>query len=63
MVGGFLDTKTKAPSCAKAYNCVSCLNKRHMMWAWISLFGVGLTDVYVRLCAMGNIHDFIFFTL
>jgi hypothetical protein len=61
MVGGFLDTKTKAPSCAKAYNCVTCLNKRHMMWAWISLFGVGLTDLYVRLCAMGKIHDFIFF--
>ena len=63
MIGGFLDTKTKAPSCAKAYNCVTCLNKRHMMWAWISLFGVGLTDVYVRLCAMGKIHDYIFFTL
>ena len=61
LAGGFLDTKTKSPGCAKAYNCVSCLNKRHMMWAWISLFGVGLTDVYVRLCAMGKIQDFVFF--
>jgi hypothetical protein len=61
LIGGFLDAKSKAPSCAKAYNCVSCLNKRHMVWAWVSLFWVGFTDVYVRLCAMGKIHDFIFF--
>lgn len=57
LIGGFLDSKSKAPSCAKAYNCVSCLNKKHMMWAWISLFWVGFTDVYVRLCAMGIWHD------
>jgi len=57
LVGGFLDSKSKAPSCAKTYNCVSCLNKRHMMWAWISLFWVGFTDLYVRLCSMGIWHD------
>jgi hypothetical protein len=61
LIGGFLDSKSKAPTCAKAYNCVSCLNTRHMMWAWISLFWVGFTDVYVRLCTSGTIHDFIFF--
>ena len=61
LVGGFLDAKSKAPSCAKAYNCVSCLNTRHMMWAWISLFWVGLADVYVRLCATGHLHDIVFF--
>ena len=48
---------SKAPTCGKAYNCVSCLNTRHMMWAWISLFWVGFTDVYVRLCATGVLHD------
>ena len=53
LIGGFLDSKSKAPTCAKAYNCVSCLNTRHMMWAWISLFWVGFTDVYIRLCATG----------
>ncbi len=36
-----------------AYDCVSCLNQQHMLWAWISLFWVGFTDVYIRLCAMG----------
>ena len=24
---------------------------------WCSLFSVALTDVYIRLCAMGVIHD------
>jgi hypothetical protein len=58
LVGGFLDSKSKAPTCAKAYNCVSCLNRRHMMWAWISLFWVGFTDFYIRMCATGHWHDF-----
>lgn len=61
LVGGFLDAKSKAPSCAKAYNCVSCLNTRHMLWAWVSLFWVGFTDLYIRLCATGTIHDIVFF--
>jgi hypothetical protein len=58
LVGGFLDSKSKAPSCAKTYNCVSCLNKRHMLWAWVSLFWVGFTDIYIRLCSSGVWHDF-----
>jgi hypothetical protein len=32
-----------------------------MLWAWLSLFWVGFADVYVRLCSMGKIHDFILF--
>jgi hypothetical protein len=28
-----------------------------MLFAWCSLFSVALTDVYIRLCAMGVIHD------
>ena len=63
LIGGFLDAKSKAPTCAKSYNCVSCLNKKHMMWAWISLFGVGLTDVYIRLCVTGHLSDHVFFIL
>jgi hypothetical protein len=63
LVGGFLDAPSKAPACAKAYACVSCLNSRHMIWAWFSLFGVGFTDLYIRLCAMGIWHDFRIFTL
>jgi hypothetical protein len=59
LIGGFLDSPSKVPVCLKSYACVSCLNRRHMMWAWISLFWVGFTDVYVRLCAAGVWHDFI----
>ncbi|HZT21988.1 MAG TPA: succinate dehydrogenase [Verrucomicrobiae bacterium] len=57
LIGGFLDEPSKKPLCARSWACVSCLNRRHMMWAWISLFWVGFTDVYVRLCAMGVWHD------
>jgi hypothetical protein len=29
-----------------------------MKWAWVSLFWVGFTDLYIRLCAMGTWSDF-----
>ena len=35
----------------------SACNRKHMNWAWFSLFSVLLTDVYIRLCAMGVITD------
>jgi hypothetical protein len=38
---------------ASCYNCVSALNRRHMNWAWTSLFGVMFADLYVRMCSMG----------
>jgi len=57
LIGGFLDQPSKAPICRKGYNCVSCLNRRHMLWAWMSLFWVGFTDLYVRLCSMGIWSD------
>ena len=49
---------SRAPACAKGYACVSCLNRRHMLWAWLSLFWVGFADVYIRLCAMDKISRF-----
>lgn len=58
LVGGFLDQLSESKACNRAYTCVSCLNRRHMMWAWFSLFWVGFTDLYVRLCSMGIWHDF-----
>lgn len=36
---------------------LSWLNERHMLWAWLSLFSVGLTDFYIRLVSMGRIQD------
>ena len=57
LAGGFLDQFSRAPKCQKAYNCVSCFNRRHMLWAWLSLFSVMFADVYVRLCSMGIWKD------
>jgi hypothetical protein len=58
LVGGFLDQISRAPVRQKTYNCVSCLNRRHMLWAWMSLFWVGFSDLYVRMCSMGIWTDF-----
>ena len=41
-----------------AWKGVSSLNGKHMLFAWLSLFTVGLTDLYIRLVASGVIHDF-----
>jgi hypothetical protein len=57
LVGGFLDQLSRAPARKKTYDCVSCLNRGHQRWAWLSLFWVAFTDVYIRLCAMGLWHD------
>ena len=57
LVGGGIDQLSQAPLCQKTYRCVSCFNRRHMFWAWLSLFWVAFSDLYVRLCAMGVWHD------
>lgn len=36
---------------------ISKLNCKHMLSAWVSLFWVGFSDLYVRLCSMGVITD------
>ncbi|MEX2672989.1 MAG: hypothetical protein WD294_12865 [Phycisphaeraceae bacterium] len=53
LVGGKCDSVSNAPMGKKTYDCVSCLNSRHMLFAWMSLFWVGFADFYVRMCAMG----------
>ncbi len=40
-----------------AWRGISVLNERHMLFAWMSLFGVGLADFYVRLVSSGAIQD------
>src|SRR6202162_1559487 len=57
LIGGFRDQLSRATSSFQTYRCVTCLNARHMMWGWMSLFWVGFTDLYVRLCSMGIWHD------
>ncbi len=58
LVGGYLDRLSGAPARRTAYDCVSCLNRGHMRWAWFSLVGVAFTDFYIRMCSMGIWHDF-----
>jgi len=50
---GRLNQLSNKPVRRTSYSCVSCLNRRHMLFAWLSLFWVGFSDVYVRLCSMG----------
>src|SRR5204863_353357 len=57
LVGGYLDRLSGAPVRKKTYDCVSCLNRGHMRWAWLSLVWVAFSDVFIRLCAMGIWHD------
>ena len=60
LLGGKLDCF----SCAtlgkprhSAWRGLSSLNQHHMLFAWTSLFSVGLADFYVRLVASGAIRD------
>lgn len=57
LLGGCRDELSKAPARHSTYKCVSCLNRRHMVFAWMSLFSVMFADLYVRLCAMGIWSD------
>jgi len=58
LVGGFKDRLSNAPVQRKIYHCASCLNRRHMNWAWFSLFSVAFADIYVRLVSMGIWTDY-----
>jgi hypothetical protein len=60
LVGGNVDCF----SCAALGNAryrfwkgASALNRRHMLWAWTSLFMVGFADFYVWMVASGRITD------
>jgi hypothetical protein len=58
LVGGRCDVLSDKPVQQTAYKCVGALNKRHMLFAWMSLFWVGFSDLYVRLCSMGVWTDY-----
>jgi hypothetical protein len=57
LVGGRLTQISKRPVQYRAYTACSAFNRRHMLFAWLSLFGVAFADLYVRLCSMGVWHD------
>ncbi|MDX1611267.1 MAG: succinate dehydrogenase [Candidatus Thermoplasmatota archaeon] len=65
LIGGKFDCMTcpagegdrKERTGYKGWKIVTWFNERHMLWAWLSLFWVGFTDLYVRLVSMGIIAD------
>ena len=57
LVGGGLDRFSGRPARTAIYDAACSFNCRHNRWAWASLFGVALADLYVRLCSMGVLTD------
>ena len=60
LVGGSVNSFSTAPAGQLRYKLwkgVTVINERHALFAWISLFVVGLTDFYVRCVASGAIQD------
>jgi hypothetical protein len=60
-VGGRLRNFSKHPIRYKAWTLVSKLNHYHQNFAWVSLIGVALADVYVREVATHAITNWYFF--
>ena len=60
LVGGGMDCMSCGENTSRygAWKRVTWLNVRHQSFAWMSLFWVGFTDVYVRLVSSGVITDF-----
>jgi hypothetical protein len=64
MIGGGVNSySTAALGAARhgLWKLVTSLNERHMAFAWMSLFSVALTDLYIRTVASGGITDVRFF--
>jgi hypothetical protein len=57
LCGGSVDVFSRAPGRFGLWRFITRLNERHAMFAWLSLFSVGLTDLYIRLLSMGMIRD------
>jgi hypothetical protein len=61
LCGGHVNSFSQAPIRFRLWRGLSRLNARHMEIAWVSLFGVLLSDLYVRLLANDVFHDPRFF--
>jgi hypothetical protein len=60
LIGGGVNSYSTATLGAlryKLWKLVTVLNERHMLFAWCSLFSVGLTDFYIRMVATGALTD------
>jgi len=57
VLGGHVDNFDHKPVRRALWLGISKINVNHHLFAWVSLTFVALTDIYVRLCATGVIHD------
>ena len=57
LVGGHLSSFHRASLRFRLWSLATRLNVRHGRWAWLSLFSVIITDVYIRLVAAHAIQD------
>jgi len=57
LCGGSVNVFSKSPARYGLWRFITRLNERHPLYAWLSLFSVGLTDLYIRLVSMGVIRD------
>jgi hypothetical protein len=57
IMGGRLNHFSRHPIRYKFWTLVSKLNHSHMKFAWVSLFGVALTDAYVWAVSSGLFDD------
>jgi hypothetical protein len=58
IIGGRKDEVSKNGLQLACYNSCSAMNRKHQLFAWLSLFWVAFTDLYVRLCSTGTWTDF-----
>ncbi|MFW5416501.1 hypothetical protein J0910_07760 [Nocardiopsis sp. CNT-189] len=57
VVGGRLRSFSRSPARYRMWTAVSKLNVRHMLFAWVTLGTLVLTDLYVALVASGTLTD------
>jgi hypothetical protein len=58
IIGGRKDEIAGNALQSGCYSCVSALNRKHQVFAWLSLCSVAFADLYVRLCSLGVWTDF-----
>ena len=58
IVGGRTDEVSKNAVRWSCYSACSAMNRKHQLFAWMSLFSVGFADLYVRMCSMGIWTDY-----
>src|SRR5215471_19062354 len=58
LVGGRKDEVSTNGLRWGCYSACSAMNRKHQLFAWLSLCSVGFADIYVRLCSMGIWTDY-----